>query len=516
MQWWKIKPHRFFILTGAIFGSLMLVLTPPFQVPDEVNHFYRAYQIVDGGFKAEQYQFRLGGEVPRSLIKVADPFLELRWQMNRKTTFSAISKQMSIPLEPDNTTFIDFPNTALYNPVSYLPQILPIFILKQLNAPPLLIFYGTRIFTLAVWVVCIGFLIRSLVAFKWLFTMLALLPMTVYMSMGVSADVMTNLVAFLFVGFILNQRAKTKALGRQEFLKMVLFVFLLASAKVVYIALVFLFLLIPSGRFDRSWKFWLSFAGLLFLGLTTSFLWAGAISQIYLPYDQYNLAFRDFLDLPRCANMHEQLNYILGHGVYVVEVFFRSLYHAFSMYYPGYIGTFGWLDAKMPEWLIHLTYMYLFLITIFQPPTKFDFTLIDRIILFGAAIFTTAALLLSQLLSWECVGGDFIKTIQGRYFIPIFPLLFLSISALIKLPSYGPFIKNRLIVFYSLFLLSVSSLVIYKRYFITSQYDEIEIKCDAEKIQNNKLVTNHPGIFIDNADRRSDEASRSGEYSLKI
>ena len=34
-----LKPHYFFLIVGFIFGTLFLVLTFPFQVPDEVNHF---------------------------------------------------------------------------------------------------------------------------------------------------------------------------------------------------------------------------------------------------------------------------------------------------------------------------------------------------------------------------------------------------------------------------------------------------------------------------------------------
>ena len=80
----------------------MICITPPFQVPDEVNHFYRAYQIADGHWKAEQHTQRLGGQIPRSLIKVAEPFLDLRWQMNRKTSYETIKRQWSIPLNPDD------------------------------------------------------------------------------------------------------------------------------------------------------------------------------------------------------------------------------------------------------------------------------------------------------------------------------------------------------------------------------------------------------------------------------
>jgi hypothetical protein len=86
--------------------------------------------------------------IPKSVVDITNPFLGLRWDMNVKTSFEIIQKQFSVPLNEDEKIFVDFPNTALYSPVSYIPQAISIFIFRQLNLPPLLIFYGARLFTL--------------------------------------------------------------------------------------------------------------------------------------------------------------------------------------------------------------------------------------------------------------------------------------------------------------------------------------------------------------------------------
>jgi hypothetical protein len=39
---------RKYLLTAGAMGLLYAVVTPPFQVPDEPNHFYRAYQVSSG------------------------------------------------------------------------------------------------------------------------------------------------------------------------------------------------------------------------------------------------------------------------------------------------------------------------------------------------------------------------------------------------------------------------------------------------------------------------------------
>jgi hypothetical protein len=38
-------PASVFAWVALLIGALLVALTPPFQVPDEPNHFYRAYQV---------------------------------------------------------------------------------------------------------------------------------------------------------------------------------------------------------------------------------------------------------------------------------------------------------------------------------------------------------------------------------------------------------------------------------------------------------------------------------------
>ncbi len=41
-------PRATLLCVGLAYGGLLLVVTPPFLAPDELAHFYRAYQISEG------------------------------------------------------------------------------------------------------------------------------------------------------------------------------------------------------------------------------------------------------------------------------------------------------------------------------------------------------------------------------------------------------------------------------------------------------------------------------------
>jgi hypothetical protein len=66
------------LILGAVAGMTMIVITPPFQVPDEGAHFFRAYQTSTGNLKLENRGGLIGAELPRSLLETRKLFDNIR------------------------------------------------------------------------------------------------------------------------------------------------------------------------------------------------------------------------------------------------------------------------------------------------------------------------------------------------------------------------------------------------------------------------------------------------------
>jgi len=62
-----LVPHKVFLFLGGVFGIIFLLVTPPFQVPDEYQHFLHAYHFSQGKWKAETVNGWVGGYFPESL-----------------------------------------------------------------------------------------------------------------------------------------------------------------------------------------------------------------------------------------------------------------------------------------------------------------------------------------------------------------------------------------------------------------------------------------------------------------
>lgn len=459
----KIKPSVFFTIISSCFGLLILIVVPPFQSPDEINHFYRAYQISTGDFLPKKENNRIGGNIPNSLVALTQPYLGLRWNAAAKSNINVYFNQLSKELDAEDSQFVDFPNTALYSPVSYLSQSLSILLLRNAGCSPILIFYLTRLFTLIIWIIGIGYAIQLIPKYKWLFTLLALLPMSLFINMSISADVVTNILGFLLIAFILKINFENKYLSNSQYLKNFTLSILLALAKLVYTPLILLFLIIPRENFSSKKDFITKSTILFFSGFGIALLWSYFMSRYYIPYENYNALYRNDITLVDCANVHEQIDYIINNGFYIFKVLINSMLESFNMYFRGYIGTFGWLDTMLPIWLIITTYLVIFLTAIFEDRTIFSFSIRQNIFIIIALLSTLILVLVSQHLSWDCVGSDIIYTIQGRYFIPIFPLLFILFSQL-KNKKIKINISNVVMLF-SAFSLSFSIYVLLNRYY---------------------------------------------------
>ena len=138
-----------FLVLGLFFGLLFLLVTPPFQVPDEPAHFYRAYQVSRGGLVPQQLGTQVGGNLPRSLSKLEGRFKYLQFHSERRVTAAQVLDARRIPLGPNDEVFTSFPNAALYSPVNYLPQAIGIAIARSLELP------HSTLSTLPDWPLCL-------------------------------------------------------------------------------------------------------------------------------------------------------------------------------------------------------------------------------------------------------------------------------------------------------------------------------------------------------------------------
>jgi uncharacterized membrane protein len=513
---WNIegsRPHLVFLVLALIFGLSFLVVTPPFQVPDETNHFLKAYQISTGQLMGVKEMGRVGGYVPKEVAKFSNYFTFLRHKPHLKTDPETIWNLREMKYVEDSMVFVDFPSTGKYSFVNYLPQSFSISIIRIFSDKVFWIYYGAKIFTFAFWLACVTLAIYIIPVHKWLFTALALLPMSLFVNSSLSGDVVTNASAFLLIAYLINISHSGTKFNGANFIIITSLMLVLASTKLVYTPLLLLFFLIPGNKFKTSIKRFSFFGVLILITFFTALYWYNSMDRIYTPYADYNPDFRDGLNIHAGVNMSEQLIFLKDNPAHIITVLYNATGHTFDTVYEGFIGTFGWLDTRLPLWLIRLGYLILVGVAIIEPigsknakPRNY------RIIPVLSFIAILSLIILTMYLTWTLVGADYVH-IQGRYLIPAAPLLFIILySRRLNFPKLTPL----LVMAFAILSLSMSYRVLVDRYYHGPQFDSTQITCGAEEVNQDHFITNDPDVFLGNPQTQSSEQARTGDFCAKV
>ena len=452
-----------FLLLGSVFGAVFLIGTPPYQGPDEPNHLYRAYAISTGQWEPKVDTQRRGSEVPASLVAMFAAFEGVRWRSTVQTEWRRVRHFKAVPLAPERTVFRDYPNTAVYPAPVYLPAAAGLWLARSLGCSTLATLYLARGVGLLVWLLLGGLCLWLLPLARWLFVALLLLPMSVFTHAVVSADTLTDSIAFVSIAYLLRLAYGHGALvGWWQLGVLLPLAVCLASAKLVYTPLLLLGLLVPGDRFVLPGGKLATALLLVVVTVGSIGFWSSRSDLVYLPRSDYAEGVGQELHLPQGADARAHRAMVINSPYRLVRATGNSVIDAADMYLPAYIGNFGWLDLPHREPVVAAAYLWLISIALLGGTGRVRLRWWHRFILAVAALLCYVLVVFSQLLSWEPVGSHTVGTIQGRYLTPFAPLAFLLLHRHASAWKYIP----AVVVSGSLLLLSYSAYIVYLRYYV--------------------------------------------------
>ena len=400
----SIRPDRFFLAAGLLCGLAFAAFTPPFQVPDEPSHFYRAYAVSEGVLSARRGEDGLGGVLPASLQELGTGLRgDLPFHPERKIATERILRALRVPLEEERRQFTDYRTAAYVTPVSYLPQALGIAVARWLGAPALGLLYAARLGNLLAGTALIALGLRRLPSYPWLMTMLALTPMALFLRASASADSLNIAVAFLLAGTAARLAWGEEGQGGwRDVVILTACSAALCLSKPVYVPLAFLVLLIPGGRRGPV---------LLLHGAVT----AAAFALALWTASAVDISIRP--DAP--VDPDRQVQDALADPLRVAQIVAEDYLHQGLRYAAQIVGQLGWLDANLPKPLLLGYGAVLALLALVDTRRAVEVRSWQRILLGLVALATLALVSLSQYALWTPYGADSIEGIQGRYFIPL-------------------------------------------------------------------------------------------------
>jgi uncharacterized membrane protein len=406
----------------ALLGVLpLVVLTPPFQVPDEPQHFYRAFQISELSLKGSIENGKGGAMLPSSLPELTERFLGTRALHTEERIVSSSPlgetlKGLSVPLESERREFVDFSGAAFYSPLPYLPQVLGIALGRQFGLGPLGLLYAGRLvnalvaIAIVVWALCIipvgGMPVLAL----------ALLPMTIFEFASVSPDAAVIACAVLFTAVATRARF-AGPWTRRDLGSACAAGAVFCSMKPVYAPLLMMSVAAafePGRRRDVV----TAHAVIIAVVVTITAVWLAYASSVLIqPVAETDIA--------------AQAARILGNPMGYIDVALRTVASSALFWYISGVGVLGWLNVYLPIMMYVIPFLVLLSAWALVSPPGAPRINWKEALLHLALVLASAGLSITALyLYFTPVGATSVQGVQGRYFIPIAPLFVVSMSAI--------------------------------------------------------------------------------------
>ncbi|MBW6499610.1 MAG: DUF2142 domain-containing protein, partial [Bacteroidales bacterium] len=195
-----LSATRVYLWLGGLSLILLVFLTPPFQVPDEPQHFYRSYQLSE--LQVWRAEGKAGSAVPASLPELVQHFMgtiafhSFR-EVPRQRLVDTLA-ELHRPLDAQRMAYFDMSGIQSYAPLPYIPQALAIAAGRAMDVGPLGLLYMGRLANALVAGLITAFAIALLPFGRTVALVVALLPMTLFQTASVSPDALTIASALLF------------------------------------------------------------------------------------------------------------------------------------------------------------------------------------------------------------------------------------------------------------------------------------------------------------------------------
>ena len=403
---------------GVIIVSIpQLILTPPFQVPDAFVHYLKAQALAEGHLFPSIIHHGAGSMMPSSVAAFVNLFATIPFHPTTHLSSIALDRASSLSWNAP-PLFTTYTSASFDPPFLYLPTVFGLLLGSLLHLHLLQTYYLAEVIMLLVATALLT-LAYSLMPSRGrpLVAALALLPMATSLYPSVSRDALIMPLTLLAIASRLHW----------------------APA-------------IVEGRI-RSREYWYTALALLPIAMTKPPYWL-LIPLLYIPFEELKarpaLLYKPVL-LPAASSLvlvgiwygavaHSlsvtfvstagisaigQLQWLGAHPFEAIFVVYHTIMADKTFYYESAIGILGWLDTPLPHW-VYPVFGFIICLTVAPLLASLTRSLDTWSPFLVATVFGTLLFLgveVALYATWTPVGAPIVQGVQGRYLLPILPLL---------------------------------------------------------------------------------------------
>ncbi len=408
----KGKLEKLFITYIIPVGISYMIFMLPTYAPDEIAHIWRAYGLSQGDIMVRQNEegVAIGEEIPQILLDAS------HGNLNKYSKLNKILKQ-----EIDYENIRDIVTPAQnYMFIFYVPSAIAFFIVRTLHISAIYGIYLGKIFNFIIFILGGYYTIKKIPFGKYIIFTCLFLPMVLQQAISISFDSLMNTTIFVYIAFTLSLVFREEKLNKKE--KIVYFVLtaLIALSKMTYLPIIGLgFILLFDKKMTKKEKIIMFGVGTL---ICCSLLVAHSMLTRNLEAEPSVYVVENHVD------SKAQIEFILKNPISYVKMLIDTIKTNIEFYVNSCVGSpLGWLNIPISQIFID---MFLLLLTFsaFVEDNSVAFTSKQRIWNLCIVLATIILIITGLYIIWTGVGGNIALGVQGRYFIPVLPLLLLCFS----------------------------------------------------------------------------------------
>ena len=393
----------------------LVFINPPWQTNDEDRHFYNSWYYANGYFKPDSREKGIGNPMPVKLLEQVQRFQGIRFNDKSRISKQTLEDLKEVIYDKSDTVFYNNPNYNT-NPVGYIPNIIGIKLGEFYKKTPLIVQWWSRAFGLFVYLLIVFFAIRIIPVYKNVLMLVALAPMSLYQSASITYDTLCNATTFLMMAFIIKWLLQKDKVSTREIGLLCVALAIQVFSKSGYYFIPFLFLIIPSEKFSFSYpKIKLAILLIAILMLPT-FTWGAYMNSFH--FQGGKPLQNDFL-----FNPSQNLAYHLKNIPGMISDLLGNVLTQGKNWVIGCIGRFGYSYTPLPDGWIFVYAVALLGMASIDHNGSIKLTLKQRGISALLLLASLGVIIVGLYLTITPVGARVIFGSQGRYFIPILPLL---------------------------------------------------------------------------------------------
>lgn len=397
-----------FLPVSLIVGVFYMFIMPPFTIPDEGSHFVTAYSL----------STKMMGDYDDNnpvLSRREDSLNEYGDSASIYTYQYVLSDVFKYSGDRENTGSLAVGGFVMDEPILMkAPAAVGITLARLLGLSFTGMIYMGRFFNLLFCSLCIAIAIRLMPFRKEMMFVMGMLPISMQQRSSYSYDGPVFALLFLLIAYVLKLIYQEKKLGIKDYIVLTLATIFIIPVKAVYFVVSLMILLVPGENFkNRKWE-----CGTKILFPLVSVIYTVGINIARVLWVSGGAQADAGYGIP--------LSKALSDIPHVFYLFWGSMHSKLGFYIDSTLGT--WLGKGEYVFTSEFT-LAIFLMIGLSLITNDGRRIPDKMRVIYILIFlmSVGMSFASMLLGWTSWDSEFIDGVQGRYIVPVLPLMLMCV-----------------------------------------------------------------------------------------